>query len=165
MEQHPVRVAGREDIPCIVQSLKGFGALLPGHLAPDEELAQGVARLLEDTDTDFFVAHNREGRCAGFLQQRYRYSLWLSGEEANIEDVFVAQADRGRGLGQALVELALARAVERGCRRAVLDIIETNVISLALYERMGFTFERERSIAEGDPLTRGRQLFMVKPLP
>ena len=158
-------MAGREDIPGVVRGLKGFAALLPGSLAPDEELARGVARLLEDPDTDFFVAHNRVGRCVGFLQQRYRYSLWLSAEEANIEDVFVAQADRGLGLGRALMELALARAVERGCRRAVLDIIETNVIPLALYERMGFTRERERSIAEGDPPTRGRQLFMVKPLP
>ncbi len=164
MSQH-VRIAATEDIPCIIESFKGFAALFAFDSPSDQKLVQGVTRLMDDPDTDFFVAVGGSGKCAGFLQQRYRYSLWLSAEEAYVEDVFVTSAERGHGLGRALMEAALARAAARGCRRAVLDIIEINVVPLALYESMGFSYERERSIFEGDPVTKGRQLFMVKPLP
>ena len=80
------------------------------------------------------------------------------GCEANIEDLFVQSWARGKGLGRALVEYALERAVERGCRRSVLDVTETNVVPLAMYERMGFTCPRQRPAP-------GRQLLYVKPLP
>ena len=57
-----------------------------------------------------------------------------------------------------MAKTALERAVERGCRRSVLDVTETNVVPLAMYERMGFTCPRQRPAP-------GRQLLYVKPLP
>ncbi|MEE9285877.1 MAG: GNAT family N-acetyltransferase [Dehalococcoidia bacterium] len=158
MGQKGISVAGHGDVPCVADCLKGFAQWLGSTLGPDERLARDVARLIDDPDTDFFVAYDASGRCAGMLQQRYRFSLWLSGEEATIEDLFVQPWARGQGLGRALVEFALARATERGCRRSVLDVTETNAVPLAMYERMGFTCVRQRPAP-------GRQLLYVKPLP
>ena len=159
-----IRIAMPEDIPCIVESLKGFASLLRSHLAPKDELGRGVLRLMDDPDTDLLVAVGDSGPCAGFLQQRYRYSLWLSAEEATIEDLFVPATERRAGVGRALMDAALARAIERGCKRASLDVIETNDTALRMYEGMGFSCVRSRSIFEADTVTTGRQLFMVKEL-
>ena len=159
------RIATSDDVPCLVDAFQGFAALFLGARRPDGELARDIERLIGDQDTDFFVAYDGEGRCAGFLQQRYRYSLWLGAEEANIEDVFVPASMRGRGLGRSFMEAALERAVQRGCKRATLDVIDNNVVPLDLFGRMGFTAVRERQVTENDPITRGRQLYMVKSLP
>ncbi len=42
------------------------------------------------------------------------------------------------GFGRALVEFALERARQRGCRRAELDVNEANSAAVALYEALGF---------------------------
>ena len=157
MKTHRIAIAGHDDARCVADCLQGFAEWL-GSSLPFDGLLRDVARLIDDPDTEFFVAYDASRRCAGMLQQRYRFSLWLSAYEANIEDLFVQSWARGKGLGRALVEYALERAVERGCRRSVLDVTETNVVPLAMYERMGFTCPRQRPAP-------GRQLLYVKPLP
>ena len=156
-----IRLAELTDIPCIVVGLKGFAALLQHELLPDQQLALGVERLIADENTDFLVAIGAHGGCVGFLQQRYRYSIWVSGPEANIEDVFVDARSRKKGFGRKLMDAAIAQAVMRGCKRVTLDVIETNYGAVKIYEQMGFSCVRRRSVNEGDPVTEGRQLFMV----
>ena len=41
-------------------------------------------------DAEFLVAVAENGAGAGFVQVRYRYSMWLSESEACLEDLFVA---------------------------------------------------------------------------
>ena len=59
------------------------------------------------------------------------------------------------------MDAAIAQAVMRGCKRVTLDVIETNYDAVKIYEQMGFSCVRRRSVSEGDPVTEGRQLFMV----
>jgi GNAT superfamily N-acetyltransferase len=51
----------------------------------------------------------------------------------------VRESARGRGVGRALVEAAIGRARERGCRRIELDVNEANPAAHALYEHLGFS--------------------------
>jgi GNAT superfamily N-acetyltransferase len=106
----------------------------------DNAVLAGVERLLEDPQTDFLVAEH-DGAPAGVCQLRYRWGLWLAGTDCLLEDLFVAEAARGRGVGRALVAAALARARERGCRRVELDTNEANAEALALYGSFGFRNE------------------------
>jgi ribosomal protein S18 acetylase RimI-like enzyme len=54
----------------------------------------------------------------------------------------VVDEARRSGLGRALVEGAIARARERGCRRMELDTNEDNAAARALYEGLGFVNDR-----------------------
>ena len=154
-----VRKATSQDLECLVASFQDFGALIEDDtLGPAERIARDVALLLDDPRTDFFVALDGDGSCAGMLQQRYRYSVWLSGLEANIEDLYVIESVRGKGFGRALTQRALAEATARGCRRVVLDTNERNTAARRLYEGMGFSHTREHP----EP---GRMLLYARPLP
>ena len=116
-----------------------------------------VDRLLESPDVDFLLASaGDDGEVVGVCQLRYRLSIWTSAPDCWLEDLFVEEHARGTGCGAALVEAALARARERGCRRVELDTNEDNAAALALYRRFGFS---ERS--KGGP---GRDLFLGVPL-
>lgn len=64
--------------------------------------------------------------------------LWGSGEVAGVASVWVAPGGRGHGVGDALLEAALAEARARGYRRAVLEVGDHNVPAQRLYARHGF---------------------------
>jgi GNAT superfamily N-acetyltransferase len=72
-------------------------------------------------------------------QLRYRFGLWLGTPDCWLEDLFVRESARGRGVGRALAEAAIERARERGSRRIELDVNDANPAALALYERLGFS--------------------------
>ena len=107
---------------------------------PDESFHDGVRRLIERDDTEYLLAA-AQGSLApgGVCQLLYRYGLWMAAEDCWLEDLFVRDEDRRKGLGEELVELALQRARERGCGRVELDVSESNRGAWALYERMGFS--------------------------
>jgi GNAT superfamily N-acetyltransferase len=96
-----------------------------------------------------------DGEPVGVCQLRFRWSVWKSAEDCWLEDLFVREEARRSGLGRALVEAALERARERGCKRIELDVNEDNGAARALYEACGFLTE---------PKPPGRTLFIGRPL-
>jgi GNAT superfamily N-acetyltransferase len=118
----------------------------------DNAMIATVERLIELPDVDFLLASvDDDALPAAVCQLRYRLSVWTAAPDCWLEDLFVRDDARRAGLGAALVEAALERARERGCRRVELDTNETNEPALALYHRYGFS---ER--AKGDD----RSLFL-----
>jgi GNAT superfamily N-acetyltransferase len=106
---------------------------------PDHTFLDGVERLIVRPDTEYILAAAGNGEPGGVCQLRYRYGLWTASEDCWLEDLFVREADRRAGLGEALVVAAIERARERGCGRIELDVAQSNRAAWALYERMGFS--------------------------
>jgi ribosomal protein S18 acetylase RimI-like enzyme len=104
----------------------------------EDSIRASVDRLIGDPATEYLLGAPDDGPPAGIAQLRYRWTVWWEAEDCWIEDVFVAESARGSGLGRALVQGALDRAAERGCRRADLDTDHDNVPARRLYESLGF---------------------------
>src|SRR5262245_31043117 len=118
MEQtREVRLASTADLEALVRLATAFRDHV-GLSAPSEaDFRTAITHLLQDRDTEFFLAWSVcDGTGLGYVQSRYRYSAWTLALEAEIEDVFVVQAARRRGVGRQLVTCAVARAAARGCR-------------------------------------------------
>ncbi len=135
-----VRLAQPQDAETVAQLMAAFRDHL-GLAAPsDAEVAAGVERLLGDAHTEFLLGAPQNGAAAaGIAQLRFRYGIWRAGGDCLLEDLFVAAAARGTGLGRALLEATLDRARARGCRRVELDVNESNAAALRLYESAGFS--------------------------
>ncbi len=123
----------------------------------EEELRVSIRTLLVDGGAEFLVALDAAGDCLGFIQQRYRYSMWISGLEACIEDLYVASESRRRNIGSKLVEYAVARAQAKNCRSIALDTNELNEPAISLYTRLGFSSASNR-------FPGGKQLWYERPL-
>jgi len=150
-----VRLAHTADAPAVASLIGEFRDWWGFEAPSDESLARSVALLIGHDSTDFLLAESSGGP-AGVCQLRYRFGLWLEAEDCLLEDLFVRERARGAGLGRALVEAALDRARERGCRRIELDVNEANPAARALYESLGFS-------AWADP-PGGNALFMRRRL-
>ena len=63
----------------------------------------------------------------------------IAGGEAEILTLAVAPHARGKGLGRALLQAAIARAEEQGAHAMFLEVGSDNPHALALYAGLGFT--------------------------
>jgi len=85
-----------------------------------------------------------DGNVVGVLQLTFIPSLtYRGGWRALIEGVRVAAAVRGRGVGRALLEWAIARVRERGCHMAQLTTDKSRPEAKAFYESLGFVASHE----------------------
>jgi ribosomal protein S18 acetylase RimI-like enzyme len=157
----PVWRASAADAADVTRLLIAFRNWLGEHLPDDDSFAASVARLVADPATEFLLGSVRAGAPpCGVCQLRFRHSIWTAAPDCWLEDLYVEDAARGRGVGRALVLLACDRASERGARRIELDTNEHNHGAIALYESLGFS---SSSKAHGD--LSGRDVFMGHRLP
>jgi ribosomal protein S18 acetylase RimI-like enzyme len=131
-------VAGKRDSAEVTRLMVAFRDWWNRDQPSEESFAAGVARLLDEPGTEFLLAAADADRPAGVCQLRYRHGLWYDAPDCWLEDIYVDEGARRLGIGRALVEAALARARERGCRRIQLDVNEANTDALALYRELGF---------------------------
>src|SRR5947207_11571104 len=77
-----VRIAGEADLETLVRLAAAFRDHLRQVTPSDADFRVSIARLLQDTGAEFFLACDSRGTSLGYVQCRYRYSAWTSGLEA-----------------------------------------------------------------------------------
>ena len=99
-----------------------------------EEMAARIERYAR---SHAWLVAEREGRVVGYAyatafneRPAYRWSAGVS--------VYVAEGERGQGVGRALYEALFERLRERGFRMACAGITLPNEASVALHEKLGF---------------------------
>jgi len=95
-----------------------------------ERLARG--------ESIIFLAEDESGGALGFVQLFPSFTsvearrLWV------LNDLFVAEEARGRGVGRALMNAAREHAVRTGAKRLTLETMEDNERAWSLYEALGY---------------------------
>ena len=152
-----IRQADASDMDSLLGLVAGFREVLGRSDPVDETLMVSLKKLLASDDAEFFLAVDEASRCLGYIQQRYRHSIWLSGLEATLEDLYVSPGRRKLGIGTRLVQFAIKRAKENGCKAIKLDTNESNRAAINLYRRLGFSTGTSR-------FSNSRQLLFEKRL-
>ena len=151
----------RTATPADAATLRALVEAFRDHLGEAEPrratLDASLARVLGDPHTAFLIAFDAAGAPAGYVQLRFRYSLWIAGIECHVDDFFVAAGARRRGVGAELLRASIACARERGGRLVALTTNERNEAAVALYRGAGFRAEKDR-------WRGGRQLWLELPL-
>ena len=75
----------------------------------------------------------------GLAVLRFRPALYNEGLDAYLEELYVAPAQRARGMGRALLDAAMQAARDEGATRMELGTSEDDTAARALYESAGFT--------------------------
>jgi len=89
----------------------------------------------------------REGALVGLVHYLYHRHTNMIGPTCYLEDLFTAEAARGRGVGRALIEAVYAQAKADGLTRVYWHTHESNATAMRLYdqvaERPGFVMYRK----------------------
>lgn len=146
-----VRPAREGDIPAILRLLVQVN-MVHHRIRPDifrgpaVKFSEGDLRLMLRSGSQIvFVAEDERGtvlgHCFCLLQQRHD-DLFTDIKTLYIDDICVDESARGRGVGGALYDRAVARAREEGCYNVTLNVWEGNDAALAFYRSRGMTVQR-----------------------
>jgi ribosomal-protein-alanine N-acetyltransferase len=69
---------------------------------------------------------------------------WIVFDELHINTLAVSPAERRRGVATFLLKEVMAEAAREGARRATLEVRESNMAALQLYQRLGFSVTARR---------------------
>jgi ribosomal protein S18 acetylase RimI-like enzyme len=108
-----------------------------------QKLRDAAARARE---AELWVAE-LDGSVVGTVTVALPGSVWqevAQDGEGEFRMLAVSPTARGRGVGEALVELVLQRCRAAGCRAVVLSSVTTMRAAHRLYERLGFRRQPER---------------------
>ncbi len=79
-----------------------------------------------------------DGRAVGLIDCFAGFSTFAAKPLLNVHDIVVLASLRGRGIGQALLAWAEARARQLGCCKLTLEVLSNNQRAMASYEAAGF---------------------------
>ena len=132
-----IRPAAPDDIPEILALIR--------ELAEYEREPGSAVATAEDLMRDGFTEPKRfhclmaeaGGNIAGFALYFYNYSTWRGHAGIYLEDLFVRPAQRGKGIGKALLSSVAAVAVKEGCPRLEWAVLDWNKPAIDFYESVG----------------------------
>ena len=136
-----IRRARRDDVGAIIGMLAD-DALGRARERIEDPLPPSYFQAFEaverDPNIELVVAEDEKGAVVGCLQLCILAGLSSQGaSRALIEDVRVASHCRSRGIGEQLVQWAVAEARGRGCRLVELLTHQTRVDAQRFYQRLG----------------------------
>ncbi len=107
------------------------------------------ARLTGGADPMGGLVAEASGSLVGIAHWITHRSCWTAGDYCYLQDLFVAPAHRGAGIGRALIEAVSDKARGLGCARVHWLTHETNTNAMRLYD----------SIAERSGFVQYRRIF------
>lgn len=144
------------DLLALIRALAEYEKL--AHLVVTDEAALSAALFGPQPAAEALIALDagQSGQVAGFALFFHTFSTFLGRRGLWLEDLFVLPAQRGKGLGRALLTHLAGIARERGCGRFEWSVLDWNTPAIGFYERMGATLLPEWRIARvtGDALAR-----------
>ena len=139
-ETFVIRRAGVPDVVLVAPLFDAYRQFYDRSAEPAAARAF-ISDRLRNGDSVIFVAIEGSGhaqRAIGFVQLFPTFTsvdvgrLWL------LNDLYVAQSARGRGIGKRLLETAIHHARESGAIRLQLETMADNAAARALYESTGW---------------------------
>jgi GNAT superfamily N-acetyltransferase len=146
LNEFRVRRAELSDAEVIGRLLHDFNVEYDEITPGPEVIAQRLRQLMESGDAAVLFVGDRPD---GLAVMRFRPSIWITGLECYLAELYVVPHLRGQGRGRALMEAALDFARKRGAGYIELNTGEDDIAARALYESLGFS-NREGK-ADGTP--------------
>lgn len=137
-----LRPAVQSDCPRLLELIRG--------LALFEKAPEAVTVTLAEMEDAGFGAHpiwwayvaEEDGKVVAFALYYLRYSTW-KGTRLYLEDIYVDEPYRGRGIGHLLMEQLIAVAKEKRYSGMMWQVLEWNKEAIRFYERYGAAFDGE----------------------
>ena len=107
--------------------------------------ARAIAPLLAQTDAGRIWLIEEGGQTVGYVALCFGYSIEFGGRDAFVDEMFLVEAARGRGLGKSALDRVADAARDLGVKALHLEVARANTRAQRLYSRLGFVL-RDRYV-------------------
>jgi GNAT superfamily N-acetyltransferase len=114
---------------------KGYQAFYKTSIS-DETTTITWARLHDPAEPMEVLGAYLDGKLFGIVHYLFHRSCWTIGNYCYLQDLFVAEGARNRGLGRALIEAVEAKARAARASRVYWLTHESNTDARALYDKL-----------------------------
>jgi GNAT superfamily N-acetyltransferase len=108
------------------------------------------ARIFDPLEPVHALVAERDDELIGFSHYLFQRSTWLLNPQCYLQDLYVGEDKRGRGVGRGLIAAVVDASKEAGAARVIWNTHETNAVARRLYdavaERSGFIQYRIESL-------------------
>ncbi|NJN51231.1 MAG: GNAT family N-acetyltransferase [Gammaproteobacteria bacterium] len=105
---------------------------------PTEAIGRIIAPLLTNDDVGRIFLIDVAGTPVGYVALCFGYSIEFGGRDAFIDEIFVIESMRDRGIGRAALEQLSQVAQSLGVVAIHLEVAHVNARARTLYARLGF---------------------------
>ena len=135
-----VRALAERDREAWLELWDGYNAFYgrSGATALDPEITRTTwARFFDPAEPVHALVAETEGRVVGIAHYLFHRSTTQLAPTCYLQDLFTAEAARGRGVGRALIEAVYAAARRAGSPRVYWQTHESNTTAMRLYDEVG----------------------------
>ena len=137
-----VREAGADDVEAVATAVEALLLELGGRRPERSDLETEVRAHLDDPDGASVLIAEADGKVVGVLSASWQRAIHVPGAYATIQDLWVDEAWRSRGVGAELVEAIASQARARGVGRLEVGLPRETFAAIAstesFYSRNGF---------------------------
>ncbi|HEY5942439.1 MAG TPA: GNAT family N-acetyltransferase [Solirubrobacterales bacterium] len=137
-----VREAGAADVEAVATAVESLLLELVGSRPERPELETEVRAMLDDPAGGSVLIAEADGEIVGVLSASWQRAIHVPGIYATIQDLWVDEAWRSRGVGAELVEAIASQARTRGVSRLEVGLPRETFAAIAstesFYRRNGF---------------------------
>ena len=136
-ENYKIRPAELDDVPeifVLIKELADYERLLDEVVATEELLEETLFG--ENSKVEVLLAYNAN-QVLGFALYFHTFSTFLGRPGIYLEDLFVREFARGKGIGQALLQRIAKYTMEIGGGRLEWSVLDWNESAISFYKKMG----------------------------
>jgi GNAT superfamily N-acetyltransferase len=93
-------------------------------------------RFFDEAEPVHAMVAVEDGVLLGMVQFLFHRNTWFLDDICYLQDLFTAEASRGKGVARALIEAVCAKAQARGARRVYWMTHESNATAQLLYDKV-----------------------------
>ena len=136
-ENYNIRLAALDDVPeifILIKELADYERLLDQVIATEELLEETLFG--ENSNVEVLLAYD-ENHILGFALYFRSFSTFLGRPGIYLEDLFVREFARGKGIGEALLRRIAMSTLEMGGGRLEWSVLDWNQTAISFYKKMG----------------------------
>lgn len=133
-----ISTATADDLDEVLPLFAGYQLFYTGEAQDDEKNRAFLSRFVAGEAGRLLVARDDEsGEALGFANLYWTFSSTVAEEHVLLNDLFVSERARGKGVGRGLIEAARAVAAERGSAKLSWQTAQDNDVAQRLYDQTG----------------------------
>lgn len=137
MPTSSLRLATAADVEALLGMMQRFYAI-DGYPFVREKKERAVRQLLNEPLFGEIWLVEAQGQPVGYLVVTVGFSLEYNGKDGWVDELFLEEPFRGQGLGEKMLQHAIARAEALGINFLHLQVERHNQAGRRLYEKLGF---------------------------